>query len=89
MFRDPAHPELFEIAAHLRTEFHPDVVEERVITEVETEQGRRRRRTLEQVWSEAMHRGDLVTAKTTFGAVGGSVEYVGTDYASVRGDDVS
>jgi len=85
MFRDPTHPELTELAAHLRAEFDPDVVEEREITEVETEQGRRRHRSLEHVWSDAMHRGDLVTAKTTFGSVEGSVEYVGTDYTSVNG----
>jgi hypothetical protein len=89
MFRDPTHPELTEIAARLRAEFDPDVVEEREITEVETEQGRRRRSTLDQVWTESMNRGDLVTAKTTFGPLVGSVEYVGIDYASVNGDDMS
>jgi hypothetical protein len=79
MFRDPTHPELTEIAARLRAKFDPDVVEEREITEVETEQGRRRRSTLGQVWTESMNRGDLVTAKTTFGPLVGSVEYVGID----------
>lgn len=75
-----------DISAHLRSAVGSDIVEEWEMTEHETEQGRRRRRTLKDVWEHAMHRGDHVTAFTPSGQVTGTVDFVGNDYATVIGD---
>ena len=81
------HDPLDELAAHLRHSGGAELVDEWEITEVETEQGRRRRSYLAQHWMEAMHRGDSVEFIAAFGRVAGAVDYVGNDYATVLGQD--
>ncbi len=87
MFRDQLPQHLTDIAAELRSSTGAEILDELEITESETELGRLRKRSIQQVWEEAMHRGDLITAVTILGAVTGSVDYVGTDYATVVGGD--
>ncbi len=87
MFRDQLPQHLTDIAAQLRSSTGAEILDELEITEAETEIGRLRKRTIQQVWEAAMHRGDLITAATGFGSVAGSVDYVGTDYATVVGRD--
>jgi hypothetical protein len=89
MFRDQLPPHLTDFAAELRSSTGAEFLDELEITEAETELGRLRKRTIQQVWEAAMHRGDLITAVTGLGSVTGSVDYVGTDYATVvSGDSV-
>lgn len=88
MLGQPNSTELTELASHLRHNAR-DLVEEWEISESETEQGRLRKRHISDVWEQAMHRGDDVTAQTAFGRIAGSVDYVGADYATVvTGDTV-
>ena len=82
-------PHLTDLAAELRRRAGAELLDELEITEVETERGRLRHRSLPQVWEQVMHRGDRVTATTRMGLVRGTVDYVGTDYATVVGDDTS
>ncbi|MEX2655597.1 MAG: hypothetical protein WD532_11285 [Acidimicrobiia bacterium] len=74
------------LAAHLRSAVGSEVVDEWETTEHETEQGRRRRRALHDLWEQAMHRGDRVTVFTSTGRLTGTVDFVGNDYATVIGD---
>lgn len=85
MFREP----LSELSAHLRNSTGAELVEEWEVTELETEQGRLRARGLTEVWEQAMHRGDRVTASGSFGVCSGTVEYVGKDYAVVVTEGVA
>jgi hypothetical protein len=87
MFRDQLPQDLTDFAAELRSSTGAEILEELEITETETELGRLRKRSVQEVWEAAMHRGDLVTAVTGVGTVTGSVDYVGTDYATVIGSD--
>lgn len=80
------HTLMSGISAHLRSAVGSDVVDEWAITEHETEQGRLRRRGLSEVWEQAMHRGDQVTAFTPTVHLTGTVDFVGNDYATVIGD---
>ncbi|MDX1449298.1 MAG: hypothetical protein R3246_09570, partial [Acidimicrobiia bacterium] len=75
-----------ELSSQLRATSGAEIVEEWEITERDTEQGRRRARTLGDVWEQAMHRGDRVTVSGAFGTCSGAVEFVGTDYAVVEAD---
>ena len=61
-----------------------EFVEEAEITESETETGRRRRQTMIDIVTEAMHRGDTVTARFADTVVTGTVVAVGSDYFSVE-----
>lgn len=79
---------LDNLAAHLRHGEGADMIDEWEITELETEQGRLRRRALADVWEQAMHRGDRVRVVTPFGRITGAVDFVGTDYATVIGERV-
>lgn len=85
MFREP----ISELSAQLRSSAGAEMIEEWEATERETEQGRLRSRTLTEVWEQAMHRGDRVTASGSFGVCSGTVEYVGKDYAVVAGEDIA
>lgn len=87
MFRDQLPPHLTDFAAELRSSAGAEILDELETTEAETELGRLRKRTIQQVWEAAMHRGDLITAVTGLGSLTGSVDYVGTDYATVVGGD--
>lgn len=62
------------------------MIDEWEMTELETEQGRLRRRLLAEVWEQAMHRGDQVRAVAPFGRITGKVDFVGSDFATVIGD---
>ncbi|MFP5332443.1 MAG: hypothetical protein ACLGHX_08820 [Acidimicrobiia bacterium] len=83
MFREP----MSELAAQLRQSTGAEMIEEWEVTELETEQGRLRSRLLSDVWEQAMHRGDQVTASGAFGTCTGTVDYVGKDYSVVRSAD--
>ena len=72
--------ELDDLAAELRRGPGADFLDELAITEEETELGRLRGRSLEDVHTSAMHRGDTVEATTRFGVLRGLVDYVGSDY---------
>ncbi len=61
-----------------------EFVEEAEITESETETGRRRRQTMIDVVTEAMHRGDTVTARFADTVMTGRIVAVGTDYFSLE-----
>jgi hypothetical protein len=87
MFRDQLPPHLTDFAAELRSSTGAEILEELEITETETELGRLRKRSVQEVWEAAMHRGDLVTAVTGLGTVTGLVDYVGKDYSTVVGGD--
>jgi hypothetical protein len=89
MFRDPDPLHLADLAARLRHGTGGDLVDELEATEVETEQGRRRRRQLVELWEQAMHRGDWVTVESRFARLSGTVDYVGIDYATVTRAEVS
>ena len=78
-----------DISAHLRSAVGSDIVDEWEMTEHETEQGRRRRRALKDVWEQAMHRGDHVTVLIPAGRFTGTVDFVGNDYATVISDGTS
>ena len=77
---------LDDLAAHLRHGEGTDLVDEWEITELETEQGRLRRRLLADLWERAMHRGDRVHVLASFGRLTGAVDFVGIDFATVIGD---
>lgn len=64
------------------------MIDEWEMTELETEQGRLRRRSLAELWEQAMHRGDQVRVVTSFGRITGVVDFVGNDFATVMGDGV-
>lgn len=81
MFGEPPH--LTSLAADLRRVAGAELRDELEITEAETEQGRLRHRSTVQVWEHAMHRGDAVSVITRHGRIGGTVDYVGLDYATV------
>jgi hypothetical protein len=83
MFRDQLPQDLTDFAAELRSSTGAEILEELEITETETELGRLRKRSVQEVWEAAMHRGDLVTVVTGVGTVTGLVDYVGTDYSTV------
>ena len=78
----PSHP-FDDLAGHLRHGEGAEMVDEWEIAEIETEQGRLRRRVLADVWELAMHRGDGVRVLTSFGRFTGEVDFVGRDFATV------
>ena len=75
-----------DLAAHLRHGEGADMIDEWEQSELETEQGRLRRRSLADVWERAMHRGDRVRVVASFGRLTGAVDFVGHDFATVIGD---
>lgn len=89
MFGERRPPHLSSLAAELRRLAGAHLLDELEITEAETEHGRLRHRTIPHVWEEAMHRGDGVSATTRTGIIRGTVDFVGTDYATVVRDDTA
>ena len=69
-----------ELARELRQGVGAEWRDEAEITERETHLGSLRKRRLEDVAREAMHRGDIVTAMVAGRSAKGSVMFVGTDY---------
>lgn len=64
------------------------MIDEWEMTERETEQGRLRRRSLADLWEQAMHRGDRIRVVATFGPFTGTVDFVGHDFATVIGNEM-
>ena len=77
-----------DLAAHLRHGEGTGMIDEWEITELETEQGRLRRRSLADLWERAMHRGDRVQVLASFGHLTGAVDFVGADFATVIGEGI-
>ena len=63
------------------------MIDEWEIAELETEQGRLRRRSLADLWEQAMHRGDRVRVVASFGRIVGTVDFVGRDFATVFSEE--
>jgi hypothetical protein len=72
--------EFDDLARELRQQVGAEFRAEAEITELETEQGRRRRRTISDVATEAFQRGDLLTIRLQGWSLTGAVLAVGTDY---------
>lgn len=87
MTRKSFGEEFDALAAELRRGPGAEMFQELEACELETELGRLRRRTMEDVLAVAMHRGDRVEVGTRFGTVWGGVDYVGSDYVTVVGVD--
>ena len=75
-----------ELERELRRGVGAEWRDEAEIVERETELGRLRRRSLADVVTEAMHRGDRVVLGTRAGDVIGDPVFVGTDYVAVRSE---
>jgi hypothetical protein len=79
---------LNDLAALLRHGEGADMIDEWEVAELETEQGRLRRRSLADLWEQAMHRGDQVLVVAPFGRFTGAVDFVGHDFATVIGHEM-
>lgn len=73
-----------DLARELRRGAGAEMREEAEITELETRQGRLRRRRLADVAAEAMHRGDRVTVEIRDRRLVGTAVFVGDDYLTLE-----
>ncbi len=84
----PSEP-LDELNRYLRAGAGSEILDEAAITELETHQGRLRRRTMADVARGIAERGDSVRLAVPRGELTGLVVHVGKDYMSVDTDHLS
>lgn len=80
---------LDDLADELRASVEDELVVEAETVEELVELGRRRARSLPELLTEAMHRGDGVRARTVGLVISGSIAYVGVDYVVVEAIDAT
>jgi hypothetical protein len=80
---------LDELALELRAAVEDELLADAEAVEELAELGRRRARSVSDLLTDAMHRGDAVRARSAGFVLAGSIAYVGNDYVVIEGMDAT